>query len=285
MELPAVNCFTLFLFFLSEKFIESGDWTLEDVTIETVDEDFNCCDYPFSNIIYSFHFRRKTLYHILYQILPCVVIILLVILNFIIPPDSGERISFCITILLSMSVYLLILADSLPETSDDVAILGLYYMSTIFLIGFSLVGTVVVLRCHFAERKPSASLVKFAKFVLRRNERKRTNNTVFVRSKSPSHPQETEENEVKRAENTQGADESALQYIVNTMKEKRELGEWKDSWREIAEAMDRLLLVIFLILGISTTIAIWIRKPWVKNSGLVIWMGHYHQINNSDRIG
>lgn len=261
MELPAVNCFTLFLFFLSEKFIESGDWTLEDVTIETVDEDFDCCDYPFSNIIYSFHFRRKTLYHILYQILPCVVIILLVILNFIIPPDSGERISFCITILLSMSVYLLILADSLPETSDDVAILGLYYMSTIFLIGFSLVGTVVVLRCHFAERKPSASLVKFAKFVLWRNERKRTNNTVFVRSKSPSHPQETEENEVKRAENTQGADESALQYIVNTMKEKRELGEWKDSWREIAEAMDRLLLVIFLILGISTTIAIWIRKP------------------------
>ena len=84
---------------------------------------------------------------------------------------------------------------------------------------------------------------------------------MFVRSKSPSHPQETEENEVKRAENTQGADESALQYIVNTMKEKRELGEWKDSWREIAEAMDRLLLVIFLILGISTTIAIWIRKP------------------------
>lgn len=245
----------------SEKFIESGDWTLEDVTIETVDEDFDCCEYPFSNIIYSFHFRRKTLYHILYQILPCVVIILLVILNFIIPPDSGERISFCITILLSMSVYLLILADSLPETSDDVAILGLYYMSTIFLIGFSLVGTVVVLRCHFAERKPSASLVKFAKFVLRRNERKRTNNTVFVRSKSPSHPQETEENEVKRAENTQGADESPLQYIVNTMKEKRELGEWKDSWREIAEAMDRLLLVIFLILGISTTIAIWIRKP------------------------
>lgn len=97
-----------------------------------------------------------------------------------------------------MSVYLLILADSLPETSDDVAILGLYYMATIFLIGFSLVGTVVVLRCHFAERKPSASLVKFAKFVLRRNERKKTNNTVFARSKSPSDPQETVENEVKK---------------------------------------------------------------------------------------
>ncbi|PFX30027.1 Neuronal acetylcholine receptor subunit alpha-6 [Stylophora pistillata] len=241
----------------SEKFIESGDWTLEDVTIESANEDFNCCDHPFSNIIYSFHFQRKTLYHVLYQILPCVVIILLVILNFIIPPDSGERISFCITILLSMSVYLLILADSLPETSDDVAILGLYYMATIFLIGFSLVGTVVVLRCHFAERKPSASLVKFAKFVLRRNERKKTNNTVFARSKSPTDPQETVENEVKKAVNTPGDNDPAF----HTMKEKREQCEWKDSWREIGEAIDRLLLVIFLTLGFAATCAIWIQKP------------------------
>lgn len=246
---------------MPEKFIESGDWTLEDVAIETVNEDFNCCDHPFSDIIYSFHFQRKTLYHVLYQILPCVVIILLIILNFVIPPDSGERISFCITILLSMSVYLLILADSLPETSDDVAILGLYYMATICLIGFSLVGTVVVLRCHFAERKPSASLIKFAKFVLRRNERKKTNNTVFARSKSPSDPREAAKNEVKKTENTPDDNYPAFQYIVNTMKEKREQCEWKDSWREIGEAMDRLLLVIFLTLGFAATLAIWIQKP------------------------
>ena len=242
---------------MSEKFIESGDWTVADVRVETVEQVYDCCKHPFYDVTYTFHFERKSLYHVLYQILPCVVIILLVILNFLIPPESGERISFCITILLSMSVYLLILADSLPKTSDDVAILGLYYLSTIFLIGFSLVGAVVVLRCHFAENKPSASLVKFAKFILRRREGTKALNTVFVRPISPTEKQEPEEGEVKKSENTHSANEPALQYIVNSIKEKKEQNEWK----EIGEAMDQLLIIMFVIMSIVATLAIFIQRP------------------------
>lgn len=247
------------LLFSSEKFIESGDWNLVDVTIETMEKVYDCCKHPFSDVTYTFHFQRKSLYHVLYQMLPCAVIVLLVILNFITPPDSGERISFCITILLAMSVYLLILADSLPVTSDNVAILGLYYMATIFLIGFSLVGTVVVLRCHFAESKPSASLVKFAKFVLRRRDGKNTCNTVFVRSASLPEKDQTEMTEVKKSDDTNS--ESALQLIVNSIKEQKEQNEWKDSWKEIGEATDRLFLIIFIIVTVIATLAIWLQRP------------------------
>ena len=189
--------------------------------------------------------------------LPCVVIALLVILNFIIPPDSGERISFCITILLAMSVYLLILANSLPVTSDDVAILGLYYMATIFLIGFSLVGTIVVLRCHFAESRPSASLVKFSKFVLRRQDGKKTCNTVFIRSASIPEKEKTEEIEIKKIEDSHR--ERTLQLIANNIQEQKELNDWKDSWKEIGEATDRLLLIIFVIVTLIATLAIWFQ--------------------------
>lgn len=255
----SLNEFDLFIsiYYSSGKFIESGDWTLSDVDIENVVKTYDCCKYPFSDVTYTFNFQRKSLYHVLYQILPCVVITLLIILNFITPPDSGERISFCITILLAMSVYLLILADSLPETSDDVALLGLYYMSTIFLIGFSLVGTVIVLRCHFAENKPPASLVKYAKFILRRREGNKTCNTVFVRSASPSEKDETEEPEVKKIGNA--FSDPALQVIANSIKEQKEQNEWKDSWKEIAEATDRLLLVIFIIITIIASLAIWMK--------------------------
>lgn len=110
-------------------------------------------------------------------------IIFFVILNFIIFFDSGERISFCIIILFFMSVYFLILVDFLLEIFDDVVIFGLYYMLIIFFIGFSFVGIVVVFWCYFVERKLLVFLVKFVKFVFRRNERKRINNIVFVRLK------------------------------------------------------------------------------------------------------
>ncbi len=160
-----------------------------------------------------------------------------------------------------MSVYLLILADSLPETSDNVAILGLYYMATIFLIGFSLVGTVVVLRCHFAENKPSASLIRFAKFILWRRDGKKASNTVFVRSASLPDTDQTdlELPEVKKNENTYS--DPTLKMIADNIMEQKEQNEWKDSWKEIAEAMDRLFLIIFIVVTIIATLAIWLQRP------------------------
>ena len=200
----------------------------------------------------------------LYQILPCVVMILLVVLNFIIPPDSGERISFCITILLSMSVYLLMLANSLPETSDDVAMLGVYYMITILLIAFSLVGTVVVLRCHFAENKPPERLVKFAKFVLRRKVQQPTN-TVSVHASDKAVIRDQEGNVVSKLTQKPNGDafrDSSLALIAQNIQEQKEQSEWKNAWKEIAEAADRFLLIIFVVITIVVTIAILIQRQW-----------------------
>ena len=270
-----VSCLFVFFFWIallivrpplssSAKFIESGDWNLEDVTIKAADQTYECCRHPFSDVTYKLKFHRKSLYHVVYQILPCVVIILLTVLNFIIPPESGERISFCITILLAMSVYLLILADSLPETSDDFAILGVYYMATIFLIAFSLVSTVVVLRCHFAEKKPPEGLMKFAKFVLRRKENISGNNTVCVQasdnpSMSGEEGIEITDIEEKPKDNT--FRDPVLALIAQSIKEQKEQSEWKDSWKEIAEATDRFLLIIFVVITIVATLAIWFQQP------------------------
>lgn len=239
-------------------FIESGDWELKHVTFETADATYECCKHPFSDVTYRLQFERKSLYHVLYQILPCVVIVLLVVLNFIMPPDSGERISFCITILLSMSVYLLILSDTLPETSDDFAILGVYYMMTIFLIAFSLVSTVVVLRCHFAEDQPSEGLVKFSTFVLRTKEKKASNNkevnTTIVDEEANGVP------DIKKPDENSFKD-PALALIAQSLKEQKEKENWKDSWKEIAKAMDRFMLIVFAVITVVATVAIWMQRP------------------------
>ena len=232
-------------------------------SIKTVDKTYECCKHPYSVVTYTLHFERKSLYHVLYQILPCVVMVMLVVLNFIIPPDSGERISFCITILLSMSVYLLILANSLPETSDDVAMLGVYYMVTIVLVAFSLVGTVVVLRCHFAESKPPKRLVKFAKSILRRKGKKPTGKTVYleVTDKPVMPPVEGKHAlEIKKPSDNSLRD-SALELQVQDIKENKVQNEWKNSWKEIAEATDRILLIIFVFTTVAATVTIWVQRP------------------------
>ena len=57
-------------------------------------------------------------------ITPCLTMSLLALLVFYLPPDSGEKVSLGITVLLSFSVFLLLVAENVPKTSEFVPLLG-----------------------------------------------------------------------------------------------------------------------------------------------------------------
>jgi hypothetical protein len=40
------------------------------------------------------------------------------------PPDSGERVSMAVTILLAFSVFQMVVAEALPKTSDTTPYIG-----------------------------------------------------------------------------------------------------------------------------------------------------------------
>ncbi|MEQ2206872.1 5-hydroxytryptamine receptor 3A, partial [Xenoophorus captivus] len=49
--------------------------------------------------------------------LRCIFLMVMDIVGFYLPPDSGERVSFKITLLLGYSVFLIIVSDTLPATA------------------------------------------------------------------------------------------------------------------------------------------------------------------------
>ncbi len=59
------------------------------------------------------------------MILPSVLITIVGFLGFVIPPDSGEKVSMGVTTLLSMTVFLQVVADSMPPNSDNVPLIGI----------------------------------------------------------------------------------------------------------------------------------------------------------------
>lgn len=66
----------------------------------------------------------------------------LTILSFYLPPDSGERLSLVITNLLAMTVFMLLVAEIIPPTSDAVSIISTFYSCCLFevrLVKFVLV--------------------------------------------------------------------------------------------------------------------------------------------------
>lgn len=58
------------------------------------------------------------------MILPSILITIVGFLGFLIPADSGEKVSMGVTTLLSMTVFLMVVAENMPPNSDSVPLIG-----------------------------------------------------------------------------------------------------------------------------------------------------------------
>lgn len=108
-----------------------------------------CCEEPYPDIVFNITLRRKTLFYTVNLIVPCVGISFLSVLVFYLPSDSGEKVSLSISILLSLTVFFLLLAEIIPPTSLTVPLLGKYLLFTMVLVTLSVVVTIAVLNVNF----------------------------------------------------------------------------------------------------------------------------------------
>ncbi len=106
------------------NYVENGEWELVDIRIERNVVYYGCCPEPFPDVTFIIHIRRRTVYYLYNVIFPCVMMSALTLLVFCLPPDSGEKVTMGITVLLAFSVFLLRLGEDLPETSEFIPLLS-----------------------------------------------------------------------------------------------------------------------------------------------------------------
>lgn len=133
---------------LSDYYI-SVEWDIMKVPATRNEAYYICCEEPYPDIVFNITLRRKTLFYTVNLIIPCVGISFLSVLVFYLPSDSGEKVSLSISILLSLTVFFLLLAEIIPPTSLTVPLLGKYLLFTMVLVTLSVVVTIAVLNVNF----------------------------------------------------------------------------------------------------------------------------------------
>ena len=127
-------------------YIPNGEWELLSIHTKENLLKYQCCEHRFSDVTVTIRLRRQAKNHTLTLILPCALLSSLVVLGFILPPESGERIGLSITVLLSVTVFQQLTSQIMPPY--DFPYLAQYYLVTIMQTAFSLVSSTLILNIY-----------------------------------------------------------------------------------------------------------------------------------------
>lgn len=87
--------------------------------------------------------KRKPAYYVVMVILPTILLCLLNPLVFLLPVESGERISLAITILLSYAIFLTLVAASIPASSNPMCYLLVVMVIIMIISGMTVIATII----------------------------------------------------------------------------------------------------------------------------------------------
>lgn len=131
----------------------SNEWDLISVVSERNEVKYTCCPNPYSEVLLTLNLQRHSRYYIINLVFPCALIACMVFFTFVLPPECGERVSLCITILMAMTIFQELTSEKLPPSSDTFFLIGTYYTVAIFEIGLAIAATCIVLNFYYSKTK------------------------------------------------------------------------------------------------------------------------------------
>ncbi|XP_020910268.2 neuronal acetylcholine receptor subunit alpha-9 [Exaiptasia diaphana] len=130
-----------------ESYSENEEWLFYDSKAERRVTKYNCCPEPYPTVVFTVMLKRRAMYYMLNLIIPCGLITIVSLFSFILPPNSGERVSLVITILLALSVYMMIVTESMPHSAVT-PLASKFFLFVMVQQGLSLVATCFIIRFH-----------------------------------------------------------------------------------------------------------------------------------------
>nr|KAF6367928.1 cholinergic receptor nicotinic beta 3 subunit [Myotis myotis] len=267
-----------------KDFFDNGEWEILNAKGMKGHRRDGLYSYPF--ITYSFVLRRLPLFYTLFLIIPCLGLSFLTVLVFYLPSDEGEKLSLSTSVLVSLTVFLLVIEEIIPSSSKVIPLIGEYLLFIMIFVTLSIIVTVFVINVHHRSSSTHHPMAPWVKrlFLQRlpkllcmkhhvdrysspeKDERKRVMKGKVLGKKKQKQMGDGEKVLVAFLE--KAAD--SIRYISRHVKKEHFISQVIQDWKFVAQVLDRIFLWLFLIVSVTGSVLIF--TPSLK-----MWLHSYHK--------
>ncbi|XP_062588172.1 neuronal acetylcholine receptor subunit alpha-10-like isoform X1 [Saccostrea cucullata] len=246
--------------------VTNVEWTYVSMKAERHVLYYGCCPEPYPDVTYYLKLRRKPKFYLINLIIPSMLITVMAALGYYLPVESGEKVSLQITVMLSLAVFQLLVADKLPPSADATPVIATYFNFSLFLVGLACLMAVVVLAIHYqGNRRMPDWLYKYGLIKLScitfvhvennapvKEEKQNTVKTIMV--KGSVHKVRPEQKKTKGSLHLMEYDQPVVVEEKEPVSEKDPDDTapkriYQDDWKKFACVVDRLSFYMFVIIG------------------------------------
>ena len=108
--------------------IENGEWELLELTVDTESQNISFKNFIITNPGFTakFKLQRKPNFYVLILMVPSILVSLISVVGFLLPSESGEKVSLQLTSLLSYTLLFLVVVDIIPPVGGNFPLMGKY---------------------------------------------------------------------------------------------------------------------------------------------------------------
>lgn len=202
-------------------FTVSGEWDL--TSSEVKHTRLNYGHDQWDHVYFIFQLQRKSLFYCMNIIVPVFLISILNIICFLLPSECGERVTLSISIFLTLAVFLTVVNEFMPESSDEVALFSVYVGLQLFSSAFTIMLTIVSLNLFYKDKNNNILAV----------------HRMLIKLCCIGIPEmNCIDNEIHIPDNRSATANNDITHMVNIDKESAPV-----TWKMVSRAFDRLCLI------------------------------------------